>query len=47
VRANSPLPIFIKRCWKPDPTAIGQRTKAGVEMVKPRIDQLDRNDELA
>ena len=47
VRANGTLTIFIKRRWKPDRTAIGQRTKAGVEMVKTRVDQLDRDDEAA
>src|SRR5438270_7658817 len=47
MRANGSLPIFIKRCWKPDCIAIGQWTKTGIEMVKARVDQLDRDDEAA
>src|SRR5437899_11881754 len=47
VSANRALTVFVKRIWKPESAAIGQRTKAGVEMVKTRVDQLDRDDEAA
>src|SRR4029450_8703253 len=47
VRSNGPLSVLIKRRWKPDRSAIGQRAKTGVEMIEPRIDQLDRDAEAA
>src|SRR5437588_10535493 len=47
VSANRALTVFVKRIWKPESAAVGQRTKAGVEMVKTRVDQLDRDDEAA
>ena len=45
--ANGALAVFIKRRREPDRAAIRQRTKASVEMIKARIDQLDRDDETA
>src|SRR6266536_1908257 len=47
VSANRVLTIFVKRTWEPESASIGQRTKAGIEMVKTRIDQLDRDDKAA
>src|SRR5437762_12814191 len=47
VRTYGTLSVFIKRRWKPNRAAVGQRTKAGVEMVKTRVDQLDRDGEAA
>ena len=35
------LSIFVERLGKPNRAAIGQRTKAGVDVIKARIDQLD------
>src|SRR6266550_814699 len=37
------LPVFIECIWKPKPTAVRQRTKAGIKVVKTRINQLNRN----
>src|SRR6476660_7909978 len=37
------LPVFIECIWKPKRAAIGQRTKAGINVVKTRINQLNRN----
>mgnify|MGYP001794965287 CR=1 FL=1 len=44
VIADRPLPVFIERGREPDCAAVGQRTEAGVDVVKARIDQTDRND---
>jgi len=43
--ANRALAIFIKRGGKPKGPAIRQRTEAGIDVVKTRIDQLDGDDE--
>ncbi|KAG0505770.1 MAG: hypothetical protein Udaeo_08660 [Candidatus Udaeobacter sp.] len=37
------LPVFIEGIWKPKPTAVRQRTKAGIKVVKTRINQLHRD----
>ena len=47
VIANGALAVFIESRREPHRAAVGQRTEAGVEMIKPRIDQLDRNDKAA
>ena len=39
------LSIFIERRRKPNGSAIRQRTKAGIDVIKARIDQLDRDDQ--
>ena len=41
--ADGALPVFIEGCRKPNRRAIGQRTKAGIEMIKARIDKFDRD----
>ena len=41
VIADRMLPVFIERRREPDGAAIRQRAKAGVDMIKARIDQLD------
>ena len=45
--ADGALAVFVERRRKPDRAAIGQRTEAGIEMIKARIDQFDRDDETA
>src|SRR5437762_2560443 len=40
---NGALAVFIERRWEPHCATIRQRTKAGIEVIKPRIDQLDGN----
>ena len=45
VIANRALAVFIERRREPKRAAVGQRAKAGIDVVKTRIDQLDRNDE--
>ncbi len=45
VFANRVLAIFVEGRRKPNCSAIRQRTKAGVEMIKARIDKLHRNHE--
>src|ERR1700730_6090340 len=47
VLANGTLAIFIKCRRKPERAPVRQRTKTSVEMVKTRINQLDRDDEAA
>ena len=42
---NDALTVIIERRWKPKCRAVRQRAKAGVDVIKTRIDQLDRNDE--
>src|SRR5882724_13537223 len=41
--ADGTLPVFIAGCRKPNRPAIGQRAKAGIEMIKARIDKFDRD----
>src|SRR5438093_13431115 len=41
--ADGALPVFIEGFRKPDRRAIGQRTKAGVQMIKARIDKFYRD----
>jgi len=41
VIANDPLTVLIESCWKPERASIGERAKAGVEMVETWIDQFD------
>src|SRR5688500_12967102 len=43
--ADRALAIFIERLREPKRPAVGERTKAGIDVVETRIDQLDRNDE--
>ena len=45
--ADGALAIFIEGGGKPKRAAIGQRAKAGIDVIKARIDQLDRDDEAA
>src|ERR1041384_8247973 len=47
VFANRMLAVFIERRREPDRASIGQRTKAGIEMIKARIDKFHRDDETA
>src|SRR5437667_9647858 len=42
--ANRALPVFVEGCREPNCGPIGQRTKAGIEMIEPRIDQFHRDD---
>jgi hypothetical protein len=37
------LPVFIECIWKPKTTAVRQRTKTRIKVIKTRIDQLDRD----
>src|SRR4030095_14901292 len=37
------LPVFIECIWKPKPTAVRQRTKAGIKVVKTRINKFHRD----
>ena len=39
------LSIFVKHRGEPNCTAVGQRTKAGINVIKARIHQFDRNNE--
>src|SRR4029453_2340117 len=41
--ADCALPVLIERIWKPKPPAVWQRTKAGIKVVKTRINQLHRD----
>ncbi len=41
VLADGALAVFVKGRRKPNGRAIGQRTKASIEMVKTRIDKFD------
>src|SRR5512132_3949069 len=41
--ADCALPVLIERIWKPKPTAVWQRTKAGIKVIKTRINQLHRD----
>src|SRR4029077_1085925 len=43
VLPNCTLPVFIEGIWEPKPSAVRQRTKAGIKVVKTWINQLDRN----
>src|SRR6266446_2457537 len=45
--ANGALAVFIEGRREPDRTTVGQRTKAGIEVIKTRIDQLDGNDKAS
>src|SRR2546423_13532409 len=45
--ANRALAVFVECLWKPEGAAVGQRTEAGVDVVKARINQFDGNDEAA
>ena len=45
--ADGALAIFIERRGEPHCATVGQRTKAGIEVIEARIDQLDRNDKAA
>src|SRR5436190_7497827 len=45
--ADGALAVFVECSWKPNRRTIGQRTKAGIEMIKARIDKLDRDDKAA
>src|SRR3981081_1046286 len=45
--ADRALSIFIEGRRKPNCSAIRQRTKAGINVIKARIDQLDRDDKAA
>ena len=47
VFADRALPVVIEGCRKPNRCAIRQRAKTGVEMIKARIDELDRDDQAA
>ena len=40
VFANCVRTVFVERGGKPSGRSVGQRTKASVEMIKARIDQL-------
>src|SRR5438132_10860814 len=44
---NGALAVFIEGRGEPDCASVGQRTKTGIEMIKTRIDQLDRNDKAS
>src|SRR2546423_13712242 len=39
------LAVFVERIWKPERAAVGQRAEASIDVIEPRIDQLDRDDE--
>ena len=41
--ANCTLPVLIEGIWKPKCAAVRQRTKAGIKVIKARIDQLHRD----
>src|SRR5215211_1128965 len=41
--ADCALTVFIECLWKPKSSAIRQRTKARIKMIKTRINQLHRN----
>src|SRR4029077_10316165 len=43
--ANCTLPVFVKGEWKPKRAAVGQRAKAGIKVIKPRINEFDRDSE--
>src|SRR5256885_16352323 len=45
--ANGALAVFVERGRGPKSASIRQWTEAGIEMVKTRIDQLDRDDETS
>src|SRR6266404_7802253 len=45
--ANGALAVFIKGRREPDRAIVGQRTKAGIEVIKTWIDQLDRDDKTS
>ncbi len=47
VLGDRALSVLIERRGEPNRPAVWQRTKTCVEMIKARIDQLDRNDEAA
>jgi len=39
--ANGALAVFIEGGGKPEGAAIRQRAKTGIDVIKPRVDQLD------
>src|SRR5262249_41613733 len=45
--ADCPLAIVVEGHWKPKRSAVGQRAKAGVEVIKARINQFHGNSETA
>ena len=45
--ADDALAIIIKGRGKPHRSAIRQRAEASIDMIKTRIDQLDRDDQAA
>src|SRR5262249_22775175 len=45
--ANGVLAVLVKRRRKPNDRAIGQRTKASVEVIEAGIDKFHRDDEAA
>ena len=44
---NCALSVFIERRRKPNCPAIRQRTKTGIDVIKARIDQFDRDNKTA
>src|SRR5688572_12961210 len=45
--ADCLLAVLVERPGHPNRAAVGQRTETGIEMVKPVLHQLDRNDQAA
>src|ERR1700730_8096484 len=45
--ADCALAVFIKGEWRPKSAAIGQRAKAGIKVIKTRVDQFHRDNQTA
>src|SRR5712692_11848397 len=45
--SDGALAVFVECVRKPNGCAVGQRTKASIEVIKARIDKLDGDDETA
>src|SRR5882724_12095062 len=45
--ANRPLAVLVESAWIPQRAAIRQRTKAGVEVIEPVLNQFDGNNQAA